>query len=100
MGHGHVGVAAEHGGQRLLRFHLGQVEVHLRRGAGQRGPRGGDEGGGGGRERGQGDLPGDLVAQRGQVGFGRVQPGQQGVGVRDQDDGSRRQADPPARRVR
>ena len=93
---GHVDVAAQDRGQRFLRLHLGQAEVHLRRGSGQRRPGGRHESGGGGREGGHGDLTGYLVAQRGQVGFGRVQLGQQGVGVGDQDDGSRGEADPPA----
>ena len=85
VGHGHVGLTAKDGGQRLLRLHLGQVEPHLRRRTRQRRPRRGHKARGGGRERGQRDPPRHLVAQRGQVGFGRVQLGQQGVGVPDQD---------------
>ena len=94
MRHGHVGLAAEHGGQRFLRLHLGQVQPHLRRRTRQRRPRRGHEARGGGRERGQRDPPRDLVAQRGQVGFGRVQPGQQGVGVPDQDHRGRGELEP------
>src|SRR3984957_16726072 len=85
VGDGDVGLAAEDGGQGFLRLHLGQVELDVRGGAGQRGPGGGHEGGGGGREGRQRDPAGDLVAQRRQVGLGRVQAGQQGVGVGDED---------------
>jgi len=94
--HGHVGPAAEHGGQRLLRLHLGQVEPHLRCRTRQRRPRGRHQARGRGRERGQRDPARDLVAQRGQVGLGRVQPGEQRVGVPDQDQGGRGELEPPA----
>ena len=95
MRDGHVGLAAEHGGQRLLRLHLGQVQLHLRRRIRQRRPGGGHQARGRRRERGQRDPARDLVAQRGQVGFGRVQPGEQRVGVRHQDQRGGGEGDSP-----
>ena len=38
----------------------------------------------------------NLVAERGQVRFGRVEPGKQGIGVADQDHGGRGEGEPPA----
>jgi hypothetical protein len=93
--YGHVGLAAEHGGQRLLRLHLDQVQPHLRRRIRQRRPGGGHQARGRRRKRGQRDPARDLVAQRGQVGLGRVQPGEQGVGVSHQDVRGRGELDPP-----
>ncbi len=87
VGHGHVGLTAQHGGQRLLGLHLGQVQPHLGRRAGQRGPGRGDEAGRGGRERGQRDPARDPVPEGGQVGFGRFQLGKQHIGMADQDHG-------------
>jgi hypothetical protein len=73
---GHVGLAPEHRGQRLLGLHLRQVQQHMRRGAGQRGPGSWHDRRRRRRERGQHDAPRDLVAQRRQVGLGRAKLGQ------------------------
>ena len=96
MGDGHVGRTAEHGGQRLLGLHLLQVELHVRCGAGQLGPRSGHDGGRGGGERGQRDPSGDLVTQRGQISLGRLELGQEGVGVGHEEAGRGGQPDAPA----
>ena len=76
----------------------GSIEVSSSRTCGAEAASAAQAGGtrrGGGRERGQRDPPRNLVAQRGQVGLGRVQPGEQRVGVRHQDQRGGGEGDSP-----